>query len=239
MRDAEAENHREERPGGSYSEVATELLNWQEKGFEGGNEKMIGRDEIKSVFSPTENELADPEKLSRVIRFITSKMNKAEVSAVQARLDSRVGMSSIPAPANTVTTSPGEVLASVLRGDENERIDTSNYMDRRDVTVLALYLYANTSGHSEGEMTEVLGNLVASFDDPDRSDYEHFEGLGATPFLARLCRKTIEAHELQDGVRGQIEEVLRKVEGEGKEMRLGIGRENAYRAGVPLEGYGA
>lgn len=238
MKDAVSRHHGpEDHEGKTFAQAAMEVLQMQKDGFEGptfeGNESL-GKEEMKGVFGRNKFhergvEQYDSVKLSRIMRFLTSRVNNAEVGELRSMLDQRSGVSSIP-PAKDVSDS-ATMLQAVLSGSYNETIDESGLASRSDVYTVALYLYMNAGEHSEEEMTKVLGDMVATYDDYHDSVYIHdIEGMHASPFLARLCRKAIETNKLQGGVRAQVRQTLDKLP--ENDLRQSTGRSNAYEMGL-------
>ena len=205
-----------EIPNKSFSETARGLLVWQRDGFEDiepGEKGIEGRDVIKKLFVPQKNSEDGPDRMIRILDFLTSKMNVNDGGKLRAVLNELKGGGSVSVLPTNKKSPPSDILRKLLLGGYDENIDVSGIASRGQTYALALYLYMHTSGDSEEEMVRVLVNLIKNYDDPRASRYDYgIEGLEAAPLLAQLCTEAIEKHGLGQSVRNKTRGTLNRTE---------------------------
>lgn len=195
----------------SFSETARGLLEWQRGKFAGKAFKFSdseGKNEIKDSFDAEEGFEGDPQKMIKILGFLTSKMKIDDGGQLRAMLSELKGEGSLPTDKKSP---PSDVLRKLLTGKYDEAIDISGISSRGQAYTLALYLYMHTSGDSEEEMTDTLEYLIVNYNDPSVNfDQYEINGLKAEPHLARMCSEFIKKHGLTNVIRGKFRDVLEK-----------------------------
>jgi hypothetical protein len=196
----------------SFSETARELLVWQRNEFTGRvfeNSGSEGKDEIRNTFVSQKGGENNPQKMVRIIDFLTSKMKIDDGGQLRKILSHSREKGSISILPTDEKLPPSEILRKLLMGEYNEKLDASQIAGRGQAYTLALYIYMHTSGDSEEEMKQVLTHLIENYDDPRMSRYDFdMKGLEVEPFLTNLCTMAIGKYKLGQFMRRKFQYAL-------------------------------
>jgi hypothetical protein len=209
------EHHRDEieRPK-SFSEAAMEVLDWQKTEFSGDTfetSPTLGKKAIKDTFKGGEGNEDAPEKMIHILDFLATRMKVNDGGQLRSALDKIKERGQTSIIEFDKKGDPKEILRNLLGGAYDERIGRGGIGSKGQVYTMALFLYMNTSGDSESEMTETLAHLIAQYDDPSVSQYPiDIDGLGVEPYLASLCKTAIEKHGLHEAVRVRTKAILQE-----------------------------
>ena len=209
-----------------------EVLDWQKTEFSGDTFEAShtpGKDAIKDTFEAGKGNEDAPERMIQILDFLTARMKVDDGGKLRSALDEIKERGQTSIIEFDKKGDPKEILRKLLGGDYDERIGRGDIGSKGQVYTMALFLYMNTAGDSEAEMTETLAHLVAQYDDPKVSQYPiDIDGLGVEPYLASLCKTAIEKHGLHEAVRARTKAILEK-ETSPESAAYEIGRGNMNR----------
>jgi hypothetical protein len=220
----------------SFAQAAMEVLEWRKAGFTGSGFEASdtpGKDEVRKTFIPREGVGDVPKRLIHVLRFLANRMKIDDGGQLRNALDEAEGLRQPSVVDLERRGEPDEILRRLLAGEYDEKIEASGIARRGEVYTIALFLYMNTTGDSEDEMTNALARLLAKYDDPKSSQYDvDIDGLGVEPYLAELCATAIERNHLQQKVRTRTQAILQD-EVSPESGRFAIGQSNLNRVIPP------